>query len=108
MFEKLNLPASLLHKNISQLSVGQQQRIAIARALINRPKLLIADEPTSAIDTDTRDQFISLLLQVIRQQQTTVLFVSHDATLASHFTQKINLSSVNQNFGSTLGAKNAC
>ncbi len=70
---------------VSTLSIGQQQRIAIARAFINKPKLLIADEPTSSLDEPNRDKFLSLLNTLCDANQTTLLFVSHDTRLKHHF-----------------------
>jgi putative ABC transport system ATP-binding protein len=91
--EKLKLSSELLMQTASSMSVGQQQRIAVARALINRPQLIIADEPTSALDTEMRDEFIQLLLDCA--QQSTVIFVSHDRSLASHFNQRMDLADLN-------------
>jgi putative ABC transport system ATP-binding protein len=73
------------------LSVGQQQRVAAARALIGTPELILADEPTSALDTDNRDRFIELLLQLAAKQQSSVVFVSHDQSLAGRFDHQIAL-----------------
>jgi len=92
----LGLPASLLLRRADSLSVGQQQRVAIARALINRPGLLIADEPTSALDSEARDGFIDLLLSLNQDHAFTLVFVSHDRTLARHFTRVLDMESFNQ------------
>lgn len=78
-----------------QLSIGQQQRIAIARALINKPKLVIADEPTSALDHVNRDAFMALLMSVVAEHNMTLLFVSHDMSLAEHFTRVEALTDIN-------------
>lgn len=96
LFERLQLPPVLFQRPAGSLSVGQQQRVAIARALINRPALLIADEPTSALDADTRDTFIELLLELAKEGRATVLFVSHDASLARHFDASEDLSRINR------------
>jgi putative ABC transport system ATP-binding protein len=71
------------------LSVGQQQRVAIARALLGSPALVIADEPTSALDADARDRFMQLLFAEVRRVGATLLFVSHDRSLAAGFDQSI-------------------
>lgn len=79
-----------------QLSVGQQQRVAAARSLIGAPELLIADEPTSALDADRRDAFIELLLELSADNNTTVLFVTHDSSLSSLFKTHIELNDINR------------
>lgn len=84
-------PTQYYSRKVTDLSVGQQQRVAVARALIGNPELLIADEPTSALDHDVRDQFLKLLFKECESHGTTVLFVSHDPTLKSHFDEVIAL-----------------
>ena len=91
---QLQLSESLLAQSAGHMSVGQQQRIAVARALINQPQLIIADEPTSALDSELRDQFINLLLNCAADS--TVIFVSHDRSLLGHFEQHVELSQLNQ------------
>ncbi len=73
------------------LSVGQQQRVAAARALIGSPPILVADEPTSALDGDLRAAFIELLLQEAALAGSALLFVSHDRQLATGFDRSIDL-----------------
>lgn len=73
-----------LKQPVSTLSVGQQQRVAAARALIGKPDLIIADEPTSALDASHQSLFVDLLLTQAAQQNTAVLLVSHDPRLAQH------------------------
>lgn len=80
---------------VSELSVGQQQRVAAARALIGLPKLIIADEPTSAVDTEVRNVFIELLKSECQKTNTALLFVSHDPELASQFDRVVNLDELN-------------
>jgi putative ABC transport system ATP-binding protein len=92
--ERLELSRNLLNQKAIELSVGQQQRVAVARALYATPALIIADEPTSALDTQTREQFIQLLLDCA--QTSTVIFVSHDMSLASHFDQQLALADLQQ------------
>ncbi len=84
--------AELRHRPVTELSVGQQQRVAAARALIGNPELVIADEPTSALDADSRDVFIDLLAQECEREKATLVFVSHDRSLAPHFDRVIELS----------------
>ncbi len=74
-----------------ELSVGQQQRVAAARALIGRPEILIADEPTSALDAERQQVFIDLLLQESSAVGAALIFVSHDQRLAGHFDRSIAL-----------------
>jgi putative ABC transport system ATP-binding protein len=81
---------------VSELSIGQQQRVAAARALFGSPKIILADEPTSALDTDSRSDFIKLLLDVAKSAQLSILFVSHDLSLASHFCHQVSLRSINR------------
>jgi putative ABC transport system ATP-binding protein len=87
--------ASVINKPANKLSVGQQQRVAAARALIGTPEIIIADEPTSSLDTDYRKAFIRLLFQECNPKQTTLIFVSHDTTLANLFDQTIRLADIN-------------
>lgn len=79
-----------------ELSVGQQQRVAAARALIGAPELVIADEPTSALDADRREQFMDLLLAQCRSMDSTLVFVSHDERLARRFDERLQLSTINR------------
>ena len=94
LLETLGLDNSLMHKPVTTLSVGQQQRVAAARALIGHPELIIADEPTSALDADRQAGFLELLLQRCQDDNVTLIFVSHDPRLASAFSRSINLGSL--------------
>ena len=94
--QKLDLPLSLLSKPAMSLSVGQQQRVAVARALIGKPEIIIADEPTSALDSETREDFMRLLFEQVDAQQSTLIFVSHDASLAARFSQVVSFEKLNQ------------
>lgn len=96
MLAQLNMPSDIAHKKAGELSVGQQQRVAIARALINQPELLIVDEPTSSLDAQTRDAFMHLLLDAAKQNDLTMLFVSHDLSLGAHFNKQVNINDINQ------------
>lgn len=68
----------------SQLSGGQQQRVAIARAIANRPKILIADEPTGNLDPKKSDEIIRLLEKINREEKTTIMIVTHDTEIIRH------------------------
>ena len=89
-------PEEIQDQQVNKLSVGQQQRVAVARALIGRPSLIIADEPTSALDSDTRQAFLDLLFAEVEAAGCTLLFVSHDATLGNAFDRRIDLSDINE------------
>lgn len=78
----------------SRLSVGQQQRVAAARALIGRPEIIIADEPTSALDRDRQIAFLDLLFSEIEAAGAALIMVSHDETLASRFDSVIRLDEI--------------
>lgn len=84
-----------LNRPVSQLSVGQQQRVAVARALIKKPKIILADEPTSALDYNHRENFLKILFELCRTHKTSVLFVSHDLSIAKLFDRSVSLSDVN-------------
>ncbi|MEM6456504.1 MAG: ATP-binding cassette domain-containing protein [Acidobacteriota bacterium] len=84
----------LLDRPVTALSVGQQQRVAAARALIGRPALVIADEPTSSLDADRRARFLELLFARCAEHESALLFVSHDRALADHFDRALDLASL--------------
>lgn len=86
----------VLSRPVTELSVGQQQRVAAARALMGSPEIIIADEPTSALDADRREAFISLLSKECAQAHTTLVFVSHDAALQGLFDRSIDLQEINR------------
>ncbi|MBC5784451.1 ABC transporter ATP-binding protein [Ramlibacter sp. USB13] len=96
LLQNLGIEASLWHRPASTLSVGQQQRVAAARALVGQPELVIADEPTSALDAERRDAFMHLLLAACGRAGSTLLFVSHDERLASHFQRVVALRDINR------------
>lgn len=93
---ELRLDTASQTKSATELSVGQQQRVAAARALIGGPGLVIADEPTSALDRAARDSFIELLMRECSASGAALLFVSHDEALASHFDRKVDLGAINR------------
>jgi putative ABC transport system ATP-binding protein len=86
----------LICRPVTDLSVGQQQRVAVARALIGSPEIVIADEPTSSLDADNRDSFLELLFDECRSSQATLIFVSHDETMASRFDRLVRLPKINR------------
>jgi putative ABC transport system ATP-binding protein len=95
LLTELSLSDTLFNQPANTLSVGQQQRIAVARALIGQPKIIIADEPTSSLDTDNRERFLELLFLEADKQKSTVVFVSHDSYIAPYFSRVIDLSQIN-------------
>ena len=86
----------LLERRADALSIGQQQRVAAARALIGQPELVIADEPTSALDADARAAFLQLLFAECREAGSSLLFVSHDQSLAPRFDRSLSLAELNR------------
>lgn len=92
----LDLAPDLLERPAAELSVGQQQRVAVARALIGGPRLVIADEPTSALDADRERGFLDLLLAESAASGAAVLLVSHDVRLADRFDRAVALEEINR------------
>jgi len=96
LLKSLDLGEQLAEKSpVTELSVGQQQRVAAARALIGNPELIIADEPTSALDADLRYSFLELLFSECKKAGSTLLFVSHDSSLSELFKRKISMDEIN-------------
>ena len=87
--------SSLASKQAHALSVGQQQRVAAARALIGKPDLILADEPTSALDEAAKAAFVDLLARECAQAGSALLFVSHDRSLESHFDRSLDFRNLN-------------
>ncbi|WP_050605494.1 ABC transporter ATP-binding protein [Ruegeria sp. 6PALISEP08] len=87
--------AELINRPASALSVGQQQRVAAARALIGAPEVVLADEPTSALDEDAKGSFVQLLLKECKASGASLLFVSHDRSLEKHFDRSVDLPMLN-------------
>ena len=83
-------------KSVRQLSIGQQQRVAVARALIGEPQIIIADEPTSALDRRTKEDFIGHLFEEVRRLGSTLIFVSHEESLMSLFPRVENFEVLNR------------
>ena len=96
LLERTGLPRSHWRQPAGALSVGQQQRVAAARALIGAPEVVIADEPTSALDEPLREAFMALLLHSCAAAGSALLFVSHDARLAERFARVIDLPAINR------------
>jgi putative ABC transport system ATP-binding protein len=90
----LGLPDDVLTSRAGALSVGQQQRVAAARALIGTPPLIVADEPTSSLDAASQSTFLDLLFAQSQAHGTTVLMVSHDARLSSQFDRVIHMADI--------------
>ena len=96
LLERLGLGANALRgRRVTELSIGQQQRVAVARALIGRPPLVVADEPTSAMDATARIAFVELLLEECATAGSTVVFVSHDPSLAASFGRSVSMREIN-------------
>lgn len=90
----LGLPQGVIRAKANTLSVGQQQRVAVARALIGQPPLIIADEPTSALDANSQTAFLDLLFEQIDAHQTSLLMVSHDPRLGERFDRVVRMEDI--------------
>ena len=86
----------LFGRPVTELSIGQQQRVAAARALLGKPEIIVADEPTSSLDHDAREDFLQLLMSECRTQGSTLLFVSHDTSLGHLFDRVVSLGDLNR------------
>lgn len=96
LLDGLNLNAKeISSRNVTELSTGQQQRIAVARALIGSPEIIIADEPTSSLDADATKSFMDILFEQVNKTNSTLIFVSHDKALDNHFDQSISFDELN-------------
>jgi putative ABC transport system ATP-binding protein len=96
LLKRVGLAATLHGRRADALSVGQQQRVAAARALIGQPELVIADEPTSALDAARRDDFMALLREACAAAGSTLVFVSHDERLAAGIDERIDRPALNR------------
>lgn len=94
--QALGLPDATFTARANTLSVGQQQRVAVARALIGQPPLILADEPTSALDEGSQNAFLDLLFAQTEANNTALLMVSHDPRLADRFDRVIQISDIAQ------------
>ncbi|MCK6594692.1 MAG: ABC transporter ATP-binding protein [Bacteriovoracaceae bacterium] len=95
LIERMNL-SSFIHRPVKDLSIGQQQRVALCRALVGKPKLLLADEPTSALDEKNTTELMNLLKEERAKNQLTTIFVSHDLRLKPYFDIHHSLVDLNQ------------
>jgi putative ABC transport system ATP-binding protein len=91
---KVGLAHRLSHKP-GQLSIGQQQRVALARALVNKPKLILADEPTGNLDSKNAINAINLLCELCQETDTALLLVSHDERVVSNFDRQVDWNEIN-------------
>ena len=95
LLSRLGLEANLARgRSAANLSVGQQQRVAAARALIGSPELIVADEPTSALDRDRQVAFLDLLFTEAKEAGATLIMVSHDESLAGRFDRVMRLDEI--------------
>jgi putative ABC transport system ATP-binding protein len=101
LLEKLGL-LGVQYKKVRELSVGQQQRVAVARALLGAPELILADEPTSSLDYDHRERFLNLMFELAEDEGSTILFVSHDRTLEKMFDRSLSLTEINSEISGAL------
>lgn len=93
---RMGLAPEAWQRPAHRLSVGQQQRVAAARALIGQPALVIADEPTSALDEERRDAFLDLLLAACARAGSALVLVSHDRRMAPRFQRELRLPALNR------------
>jgi ABC-type lipoprotein export system ATPase subunit len=90
LLERVGLTDRVRHR-ATELSGGQQQRVAIARSMVNRPSLILLDEPTGAVDTETAQQLVTLLKSLNEQDRVTIVVVTHDLDVASEAKRQIRL-----------------
>ena len=90
LIERVGLTDRIKHRP-AELSGGQMQRVAIARSMVNRPSLILLDEPTGAVDTETAQQLVDLLKRLNREDQVTIVLVTHDLDVAAAASRQIRL-----------------
>ena len=94
LLQRLGLAPGQHAQGVTRLSIGQQQRVAVARAIIGNPRLIIADEPTSALDAENRDEFLKLLFEEVTRANAGLILVSHDQSLAPGFDRHMDISEI--------------
>ena len=90
LIDRVGLSDRLKHRP-AELSGGQAQRVAIARSMVNRPSIILLDEPTGAVDTETAQQLVDLLKRLNREEHVTLVLVTHDTDIAGQATRQIRL-----------------
>jgi len=95
LLARLGLGGHMVHRRSADLSVGQQQRVAVARALLGDPGLVVCDEPTSALDAESRDSFLDVVASECQRSGCALIFVSHDQNLATHFERHLDMHTLN-------------
>ena len=91
LVKSLGLGKEVLTTPVNRLSVGQQQRVAVARALLGKPDLILADEPTSALDAETTKKFLNEVMDAFDSTKQAIIMVSHDASITHYFDTVIDL-----------------
>ena len=95
LVNSLGLGKEVLKTPVNRLSVGQQQRVAVARALLGKPDLILADEPTSALDSGTTKKFLNEVMETFDSTRQAIIMVSHDTSIAPYFDSVIDFNSNN-------------
>ena len=95
LVNSLGLGKEVLKTPVNRLSVGQQQRVAVARALLGKPDLILADEPTSALDSGTTKKFLNEVMETFDSTRQAIIMVSHDNSIAPYFDSVIDFNSNN-------------
>jgi putative ABC transport system ATP-binding protein len=106
LLERVGLGKRETHKPRA-LSVGEQQRVAVARALANRPRLLLADEPTASVDAANQQNIVNLIRETCREENVALIIVTHDMEVAEQFDHIVRLDEVNRVVNGAAASKNA-